>query len=829
MIKPYKILIFLLLFLLPVQSIFSQGKIENKKVFNSALKYIEDEDYNKALEILLNLQSAGEKSTELTYYIGVCYLHSVFNRFEAISYLELVLKDKAYEVPSDIYLELAKLYHEKYDFTQALIYYNTFLNKAEADHLYINYAKRMVKSCEHAQKLIKDSLDVVIENIGEPVNTIYSEYSPFISADGLSLYFNKLSYLNKNYLSEGIRKDSILEIMVANYHNNLWSIPKKIEISANLIDTEINLEGVSPDGQNLFVNITSAGKSDIYSCTIADNTCINLTKLDTGINSDYWDGMISQTPDGTEFYFASDRPGGYGGKDIYKLEKDENGNWANEAINLGPAINTFYDEVSPFIHPDKKTLFYSSEGHMSIGGFDIYKSVYENNSWSYADNLGYPINTTKDEMYFVLTANGKSGFFSSSTNNKYENHDIYIVTLQNSIPLTLVKGKILSGDPPKPISAKIKVIDRETNKRVKYIYNPNPNTGQYLMIFPPGKNYDMVIEAKDFLPQLINIYVPDQTYFYELYQEIILTRINSFGMDLGERLTVNNTFYDIYKTNIAETFIDTQAANDTATKDYNHLLNLIEDIIATTDSLGIEILNQDIDLNTDNRKESKKTKDYDHLFQLVEEAINTTDSVSLAILDNKTLYDDKSSQTFFYAKNKDKNNLVEVNIDGVTIFTKPSLSTKNEDINLPWPKVVPADFYHSDAAKPDTKIHDFKNSSPDDRKVIYTTHVFFENNSDFLQHKFHSELQQIAQLVVNNEKIGVLLNAYTDSKGTEKSNLALSNRRATSVLKYLIDIGLSNRKAILKGYGESKSKNEKSELDRKYNRRVDIEVFELIN
>jgi len=467
---------------------------------------------------------------------------------------------------------------------------------------------------------LSDSLSVQIANIGNPINTFYSEYSPFITADGKTLYFNKITYTNKNYLNEGIREDSIQSIMVSAYINKNWTEPEKIEIENKFNNPTITLEGITPDGQLLFINIKEENSSNLYSCIINGKTCNQLIKLDH-INSDYWEGRISQTPDGSELYFASNRPGGYGGKDIYKLIKKSNGEWADDAINLGPSINTFYDENSPFIHPDKKTLFFSSEGHMAIGGFDIFKSVYENNMWSFSENIGYPINTTKDELFFVLSADGKSGYFSSSVNNKYENHDIYQVTLKNSIPLTLVKGTILAGNPPIPSSASIKVIDKETNQRVNYIYNPNPNTGKYLMIFPPGKNYDMVVDAPGYLPHLINIYIPDQTYFYELYQEIILKQVDNLGKNLGEKIVVNNTFYDIYKSYDADSdagntnsITETQNTIDSVKKDYNQLLQLIEDIINTTDSVGIEILDEEIDLNI-KAEEPGKYRDF-HIYYL---------------------------------------------------------------------------------------------------------------------------------------------------------------------------------------------------------------------
>jgi len=821
--------ILIVLFLLQLSLItFSQENIKDKKPYKTATKLFKSEQYSEALPVFLELEKNGNNSPELNYNIGICYLNTVFDKHKAIAYLEKSISANNFEVPPQTYLEIGKLYHQDYNFDKALLYYNKYLFYAPKDDLFLNYAKRMVNVCNNAKTLIADSLDVSIMNLGKPINTFYSEYSPYISADESSLFFNKVTYINKNYLNEGIKNDSVTVIMVSHLKDTIWSEPEKIKIITKLKNPVITLEGVTPDGQNLFISITTGTKSDLYTCTLNGNNCDNVTKLPEGINSDYWEGRVSQTSDGTELYFSSNRPGGYGKKDIYKIKKDKNGNWENNAINLGPAINTFFDETSPFIHPDNKTLFFSSQGHMAIGGFDIFKSVYKDNKWSYSDNIGYPINTTKDDLYFVLSANGKSGYFSSSVNNKYENHDIYKVTLKKSIPLTLVKGTILAGNPPKPTTAQIKVLDKETNKKVKYIYNPNPNTGKYLMIFPPGKNYDMIINAPGFLPQLVNIYVPDQTYFYELYQEIILNRVNALGKKLGEKIIVNNTFYDIYKTVAADTVLldkDTTAVNETKTKDYNQLLLLIEDIINTTDTVGIEILDEEINLSEDIKDNTQK-KDYNKLFSLVEKAINTTDSVSLMILDKNTMYDEKTTQTYFYAENEKENDLVPTIIGSDTIYTTPPVSTENEDLNSPWPKVLQKTEDNNKVTE--TSSLDFRTAKPNNRKLIYTSYIFFNDNDAAVKQKYFKELMQISELLVNNPKIGIMIIGYTDTRGDKIYNLKLSNKRVNAVMNYFIDQGVPANKAILKGVGESKSGDEKTELDRKFNRRVDIQVFELV-
>ncbi|HCQ28669.1 MAG TPA: hypothetical protein DIU39_00170, partial [Flavobacteriales bacterium] len=219
------------------------------------------------------------------------------------------------------------------------------------------------------------------------------------------------------------------------------------------------------------------------------------------INSKYTEIAAAISPDGNAIYFASHRPGGYGGVDIYVSRKLPNGKWA-KAQNLGPTINTAFDEDFPNISPDGKTLYFSSKGHTSMGGYDIFKASWDpvKRIWVGVKNIGYPINTPEDNMNFRISENGRTGYISAVRADTKGDLDIYSVTFNEVEPkYTVLKGYIYATDSTQKITeVYISVVDNETGE-VFGEYLPNPNTGRYVMILPPG-NYNLLIEADGYSP-----------------------------------------------------------------------------------------------------------------------------------------------------------------------------------------------------------------------------------------------------------------------------------------------------------------------------------------
>jgi len=787
------ILIFCLINILSFINLNAQEDNFDRKKYNEAVKLFDNEEFEEALKLFLPLDSVKKDNFELKYQIGVCYLNTKYEKYKGIPYLEYALEKGESLIPKDVFKELGILYHFNYEFEKSEVFFRRYLKLADKDDKDISTVVRMIDICSYAKTIKSDSLEVEIEKIKSEINTKFSECSPHISADESSLYFTR-DYFS---MQDNVIADTAHQIYISKNENNIWQQALSIHIESENKYKDLSIAGISPDGNTMFVLIKiNKHNSDIFSCQINNTQCESLQKLNGNINSIFQEGNVSITPNGNTLYFSSSRPGGYGGKDIYKTQKTEKGDWG-KPVNLGALINTKYDEDSPFIHPDGKTLYFSSKGHNTMGGYDIFKSIYIfENEWSNPINIGYPINTTKDDNNFVLSADGNYGYFSSSINNKDDSYDIYKVFINKSIPLTLVKGIITAGDPPKPVKAKIKVIDKETGSKINYVYNSNSKTGKYLMIFPPGKNYDMIIEADNFLPHLLNIYIPNQTYFYELFQEIHLSAISidAIGKTIGEKIFVNNIFYDIYD-------LDINKGDSASFKDYSELLEIINEIIEKTDSVGFDNLKAYSEKDKEMLNDSNKIKKYDELLNLIDNAIENTDTTTLNILNETAVYEDKSSQSYFYNANSDSTNLKMLVVGQDTIWVLSPLNT----------------------VKTDEVAEDIETKGQ--RFCIVQFNILFELADTTVQNKYYKQIDDIVSLIINNPKFDVELHGFADTQGNSEYNLNLSENRAISVMKYLLNKNVSKSRILTKAFGESRSLNEKNEKDRTENRRVEILIY----
>lgn len=794
-----------------VQGANAQYTPTERKQLKSANNYFEAGQYLEALRIYRRLDSVIDDIT-LRYQIGLCYLNTQSHKSKAEDYLEEVSSQAGSLIPIDAIRYLGDAYHYNYRFEDAIKQYNLYITKTaksdKADINKINHCKRMIGICNNAITISEQTYKVEIEPVVSLI-VAESDYHPTISADESIMVFMREFGVGKGYTTTQ-------SVMISTKDDNdSWTKPEKItfDLDHKLQNQEIRLAGLSPDGRTIFLNIGTGLNQDIYVGSLQDKAVTNIKKLNKNINSPYYEGSASITPDGTKLYFVSDRPGGFGGRDIYVSTLNKKGDW-DEPVNMGDKVNTKYDEEYPHIHYDGQTLFFSSEGHNTMGGRDIFKSAKVNGNWSEPENMGFT-NTTDDDISFMLNASGEYGYFSSTKGNPYLRHTIMKVGYKDPIPLTLVKGTVKAGSPAKPVKVDIKVYDKNTHEQVKYVYTPDPETGKYLLIFPPAKNYQLVISTPNFLPQLINIHIPYQNYFYELYQEITLTPITLNSKSIGEEVIVDNVFYDIYKTAEA----DSITQNDSIQQPiyYEHLLELVENIIQTTDTINKLSYNSPASQKTNKAQLKKNTDD---LLALIEDAINTNDSVTLSILDANTKQKDKIAETHFYTEGS-KSKSVQMQVIGKDTFytaepvnlTRYSIYTNNNG------KINNLD---------NTNPALFKVSKPEQRKTVHKHTLYYGLDESGLTKEAKKDLMQIINLLIDSPSLGAEINGFADTQGEHSHNLNLSQRRAQNVLKYLLDNNVDGRKIITQGLGESTEHGKYDDKTHEMNyRRVEINLFEL--
>ncbi len=408
-------------------SLFGQENSTPQETFLEAEYFLMNEDYTDALSSYLQLYEQMPENANLAYSIGVCYLNIPGKKNLSVSYLEAASKNMSAKhkegsvrevtAPYDALFYLATAYRVNYKFDKAketfIKYSGTLLPD---DHENLDFIKHEIEVCDMAKDIIAKPVSFTEENIGEPFNDEKSQFNPLISADGKSFaYMVALKFYDA--------------IMFSRLIGGKWSSP--VNITPQLqSDGDFYISCLSADGKMLFLSRDDKSNSDIYSSTFNGATWNKLIKLNKNINTKYWEshGFISE--DGEQLIFASDRPGGFGGLDLYISHK-VSGDWG-PAVNLGQEINTPFNEDRPFLINKGKTLFFSSQGHENIGGYDLFRSdMQPNGLWSPPENLGYPLNTPDDNIFFMPVEDGKSGYCSVVREGSgYGKEDIYKITFK---------------------------------------------------------------------------------------------------------------------------------------------------------------------------------------------------------------------------------------------------------------------------------------------------------------------------------------------------------------------------------------------------------------
>ncbi len=363
---------------------------------------------------------------------GVVYLETI-NKDQGLKYLL-----KAYELDSscrkDILFLIAQAYHFGEDFDNAEIYYNRYKNVVtkggtkKADPKVILQIDVRIAQCATARKLISSPKNVEISSLGKAINTYHPEYGPVISSDEQMLIFtSKRSGGMSN--DKDVTNEYFEDIYISRLENGEWTKAKNIGEPINTKGHDASI-GLSADGKTLFIYKDLRAGDIYFSNRNTDDTWSKPEPMAGNINSSYAETSVSLTADGNQLFFSSNREGGIGGFDIYTSMKDKKGNWASPK-NIGKEINTSFDEESPFIAADGKTLYFSSRGHEGMGGYDIYKSVYNEKTkkWSKPENLGYPINSVDDDIYFVIAADGLNAYYSSVKESGEGEKDIFKILL----------------------------------------------------------------------------------------------------------------------------------------------------------------------------------------------------------------------------------------------------------------------------------------------------------------------------------------------------------------------------------------------------------------
>ncbi|MBU8891553.1 MAG: hypothetical protein KOO66_02155 [Bacteroidales bacterium] len=415
----------LLILLITVSGYFtasSQFKNAIKEAFFEAEYYILYEDYTEALALYLNIYNNGWDNAYINHRIGECYLQIPGQKSKSIPYLEKacentskVFKEGSFKetnAPIRTIFYLACAYQVDNQLDKAIETFKKFEETLAANNIYnIDYVEKQIQSCEIAKEQIKTPANVKENNIGKPVNDGFSNIRPVVSSSENSMvYISRLKFYDAIFYTK--RKDEY------------WTAP--VNITPDLgSDGNYYSCFLSADGNTLLLYKDDLYNRDIYISYLLNNRWSLPGKLNKNINSKFQETFASLSSDGKTIYFVSDHKGGFGGTDIYKSEFSEKTQDWGEAVNMGNTINTEFDEETPIILENGNKLYFSSQGHTNMGGFDIFFAQKDSeNKWSKPENLGYPVNSTDDNLFFIPVGDGTNAYISKFDQNGFGQEDI---------------------------------------------------------------------------------------------------------------------------------------------------------------------------------------------------------------------------------------------------------------------------------------------------------------------------------------------------------------------------------------------------------------------
>ena len=535
------------------ESILAQSDVNVSKLAKQGEKFIEKEDWSSAYNVFDSIVKSGEKNPFFMLKQGICGIHLPNKKKETISVLE-----KAHLASPDdhiILYYLGRAYHHDYQFEKAAANFENYLSFNEQDPVHVKEAEMYRTFSANGNKLINARGNAVIKNLGSPINSSDDEYVPVVTADESRLFFTyrgKMSIggkQNDKFNSDEKKGNFYEDIFYSKIlPDNTWGKPKSIE---KHINTKFNdaCIALSPDGQELYTyHSDDNNEGDIHKCTLKGDLWSAPVPLNANINSKEWEGSCSVSADGRLLFFSSERPDGFGKKDIYVSAKEKNGDWG-PAKNLGPAVNTEDNEDDPFISSDGTLLFFSSDGHKSIGGFDVMFSIYKDAKWQDAQNMGMPLNTTDDDRYFVMNAKGDKGYFSSNRDSKNNpNQDIFTITtnFENERPvLALIKGNVYGNN--QPLESNIEII-RKINNNIIGPFNSNSKTGNYLVTLSQNETYVFTIKAEGFDVYTEEFTVPALTVFTDVKKDFHLYKKDY----LAAKKSIDTTLNELFSKKIVE-------------------------------------------------------------------------------------------------------------------------------------------------------------------------------------------------------------------------------------------------------------------------------------
>lgn len=511
-----------------------------QSLFNEGLKFQGYGEYEQAINLFK--QSIKKAPKFLNAYDALANTYQKNNQLinSKNTYLKLL------SLKSDHFFglyELGNIYFDLGNLDSSEFYYGRFLRMNSSNDKYAQNAQLNLRNINFSRDAFKNPVNVNPVNMGSSINSKDQEYSPAFAIDEKTIYITKrMGNLSDNRPNE--------DLYFAELNDESWDKVKDIGPPINTIENE-GAFSISSDGNYIFFTSCSRnggkGQCDIWLTSKKNNRWDEPKNLQSPINTKYWESQPSISSDGRMLYFSSDRPGGYGGTDIWVSEFSISG-WSAPK-NLGPTVNTSKDEQFPFIHSDNRTLYFSSNGHPGLGKSDLYltrKDVKLN--WETPINMGYPINSRGQDWNLVVARDGKTAYFSSDQLKGFGGLDIYTFQLPEKLQaekVSYLRGYVRDAITKQPLSANVEL--SPINGEPTTLTYAKPGTGMFLVPLKTNMKYALTIDKDGYLfyTEFYNMPAIQRDQPIELF-------IDLEKIELGNSVVLKNIFFDTDKSDIKD-------------------------------------------------------------------------------------------------------------------------------------------------------------------------------------------------------------------------------------------------------------------------------------
>jgi outer membrane protein OmpA-like peptidoglycan-associated protein/tetratricopeptide (TPR) repeat protein len=560
----------------------SEFKTEKSEGFQDAWLAIIEADgyfaqgsgyYEQAMDLYLTAHQYNSENPELNYLIGFCFLKTE-DKFEAIKYLKKA-DDKKSNISPDINFYLGRAYHLVLDFDKAIEQYNVYKKTLTPEIAATKNASldKLIFECKCGKELVTDRKRMIISNLGDSINSIYDEYFSIFGNSDSVIYFTSRRPSGQKSKINPYDSKFYEDIYFSKISEGSWSaampLSKKIDSKDN--DAAV---GISNDGLELFVYRGKGNGGDIYVSEMKNGEWKSPGSWISKLSSDQMESSLFYTQSGDTVYFISANEDlTIGGRDILMSVKNLKGKWS-KPTNLSNGINTKYDEEGIFLTPNGRTLYFSSCGHNSMGGFDVFKTeMASNGNWSEPVNMGYPINTPEDELFYCLSDNGKMAYLSSIREGGLGGKDIYklvflgvekdMLLVADELPIAgikensktgffympelvavdsfyYLKGRVLNKKNNEPVVAKLEFVDIDESKVIATAISTD--SGEYQAKFLVAKTYGVEVVARDYLFFLDAVDMATASTDEPFIRDFLLEKV-----EVGTKVVLENIYFETNK------------------------------------------------------------------------------------------------------------------------------------------------------------------------------------------------------------------------------------------------------------------------------------------